>query len=708
MANLEYKTPNHRLNEIFSKELPSRYCTSHINIQSDILGDTEVDESIRLATECHSLSLSRRVKDIGDGYALSSKKLPSSFKASQRSQLKQTRENQRAESSIFSDGDTLTCIAHSFICLGSKQDDALANIEVFAISREHQALPFNPTSPTNNNSKPSHAKTKSETSISGLSLSDSVKEDVASNVPEDVHRMTVSCQLLIKTRYSVQSNASFDKEAINDATKHDTRAKQHKTMTEIVSLDFRPSIVHLRELSITSDSIESRDTMRIPTIGIYVASSDDNRLRLYCATRKSLTERYDGGHHSVNTTCFSLTSLSIDRANQDELDENPGDNFVFNSSITALDTLGEDKLAVALFDGTIHIMSYLLKHTGSLGCIKCQVQCSTFFVDGPVITLHFGVLNLEDICSRTNQQPVSNVFLVAGSLCGFACVLYEKTDWQTSESAAPSYGGPLPIVDELYDPSHGNEDCVTSVHTCCSNTANPMIAIGTQRGRILLFQRTTDKKYAFDETAFVREAKSKQEYLASKAAEIKSEIDSVRSYKETLQMEPEGLETSIIELNSEFDLLQTNELSNEMLGVTEYDDQSEEFIGDVHIEPFLLLSRIQSLESELSEIRDKITTTEAKIVNLESSLQSVVAELQNSRNATSTALQLSLAKMHRYELVCKHDLPYPIHGLHFHLGDLIVFTRRTIHLFYKPWSSSAFVEKRLALFEKKLAAMLKI
>ena len=671
-----------------------------MSTHSDNPCGVDTDATIRLATERHSFRLSRSVKDIGDGYALSSKKLPTYFKPSLQSQPKQSRGNQNAGSSIFNDDDILTSIAHSYVHLGSQDEDALASIEVFAISCEHQALSFNPTSPTNNNSKPSHAKTKSETSISGLSLTESVKEDLGSNITEDVPRVVLSYYLLIKTRYIVENNASNDMGALNDVT------KKYKTMTEIAPLDFRPSIVHLRELSVKSDTVESHGTL-ISAIGIFITSPNDNRLRLYVATRKSVAEQCKGGQHPVKSPCFSLASLSFDRMTQDESDEHPVDPFIFNSSITALDTFGEERLAVALFDGTIHIMSYYLKYTGSLDCIKCHMHCSTFIVDGPVITVHFGLLNTDDTPSRAIQMPLSNVFLVAGSLCGFVCLFYEKTNRQNHQTCVlPSYGGPISIVDELYDPSHGNEDCVVSVHVCCLNHANPTIAIGTQRGRILVFQRIIDEKYAFDETAFFCEAKSKQDCLVSKIAEIQSEIDSVSCYMEDLQMKPQGLETSIVELYRELELLQTStEASNEMLGNID-DDQSDEFIGDIQIEPFLLISRIQSLESELSDIRDEIRIIETKMVGLESELKITQNELQSSKNDTIATLQLSFAKMHRYELVSYHNLPYPVYGMHYHLGDLIVLTRCTIHIFYKIWSSGSFVEERLASFEKKIAAML--
>ncbi len=86
------------------------------------------------------------------------------------------------------------------------------------------------------------------------------------------------------------------------------------------------------------------------------------------------------------------------------------------------------------------------------------------------------------------------MFLVAGSLCGFACAFYES--FSSSGGGAEGDGrsrrfeGPFLVVDGLYDArGEGYEDCVTSVHACRGAGDRAAIAVGTQGGRVLMFQQ---------------------------------------------------------------------------------------------------------------------------------------------------------------------------------------------------------------------------
>ncbi|KAL3803207.1 hypothetical protein HJC23_003482 [Cyclotella cryptica] len=1065
---------NHQLTEVFCVELPSPSCKNHIGSRVDT--DTgshhsclPIQTPLRLATQRHCLTVSRRDASSdggrhtsslggGDEYSVSVKSLPASKGSGceGRHSSKQRRGERKASHTTNEEGNRCVCLSHSSLSLNSNEDDLNA-VEVFALARtphpsENQRSSSNAVEPASD-SKPSHVKSASEMTAGGNSISESVKDiDAGTAIHEGVPVHASKYYLLVTTKFSTrQMNGGMDsmntneKLQLKEDTKRSTKTIRNKTIIENIPLNFRPSIVHITELHVSAGNKDI-----ISTIGIFVTSSDDNKLRLYVAARRSLHERYLGGQHPVKPPCFTLSTLCFDAYSQQD-DVRSGDPFIFCSLITALDTLytNDDlhrppvnKLAISLFDGTIHIISYFLKKveqqtrrqsgdiTGAktdstkssidLQEMSCQLHFSTFLVDGPVTTLHFGRLNLAQICLQTNQQPISSLFLVAGSLCGFACLFYEvppsnHTSVGISQDTAafPCFDGPLPLVDELYDPVHENEDCVTAVHACCSNDSRPMIAVGTHRGRVLLFERTTDPMYAFDESSFLIEAASKQAEVISKMADTSSEIDGFQSAKAVLKLESEILERSITELQCELDTLAksappyeepadeeipieenvndtsdigksinlkskseaepatslkpahddalhheptcdvtegeqeempngagdwinseskseagaisvlkpvyddalhneptcdvegeqstdegipvegnvddcldsrdsikcesrkeagaitslkpinddsllnrrghelmcdveenlsaderipieenvdrcSNEVdlinteskaktsltpvnddalqnhkghellcdveegqsadeqkpmeanidafldighsintesikeadripslepvneNNHLSGAEEDDGDevdieeqtiSEEFIGDIKYdtdvnlaknpslsqntndlpdsgmmtsscpsneESSLLLSRIQQVESELATVQEGIFHHERMIAELNSSLNSLRCKLDSIKNDTTNTLAFSQRKMHRYRVVCQYQLPYPINGMHYHFGKLLVFTRRSVHIIQKTLRDDASVEDALILFEKKLGGILEL
>ncbi|KAL3773286.1 hypothetical protein ACHAWO_003768 [Cyclotella atomus] len=670
--------PSHQLKEIYCTELPSRFVRSRISSKT-------ADEAIRLATENHRVTLEHRDGKVGEEYSISTKRLASK----KNGKSKEVKEDKETCSTAINGEEICTCVSHSSLSLKSKLDGILIDsVEAFAIAREYRPQ-SNSAAPTNE-AKPSHVKSKSETSIGGVSITDSLKDDAGSTVHDEANGKTLSYELLVNFR-------------ITRDTELAAKTTRQRSMSETISLSFCPSIIHIAELSISTGDKESGKDQIVPVIGIYVSRSDDNRLRLYIATKQSLDEKVNDNHGPVKSPCFILASLSFHptniETNDDATNQTASDLFTFCSSITALDTLNENRLAVALFDGTIHIMTYYLHHSGSLPSLDCRVTRSMFIIDGPVVTLHFGELNMAQICAETNHEHMSSTFLVAGSLCGFACLFYEArqpcsgvigSGNNEQSNAALCFDGPLLLVDDLYDPNHCNEDCITAVCVCCLGDAKPMIAIGTQRGRILLFQRTTDPKYAFDESSFLSDAALEQTKLCRRVAETQSEIDILQSDCIGLRAESERALLSIAELESELESLESNLMSdgqhddNSNASDGE-DDQSVEFIGDIQAESFLLQSRINVLKDECSGAQERLQSNETKISDLYSSLLTLESELNETKTATIATLHSYVRKMHRYELTCQQGVPYPIQGLYFHREKLLTFTRRTVHVFHKTW-----------------------
>ncbi len=363
-------------------------------------------------------------------------------------------------------------------------------------------------------------------------------------------------------------NSENNMERISDAEERialevEEAESQSQVITRVdkITVDFRPVLVYVGDLYFKSDDLNEN---RNRVIGIFLTSADDNKLRLFIASCEKLRSWCMKKVHN-NISCFDQVSLSnaFDSLKSNE----PQDPFVFPSQIMSLATcvaikrtavwndcgeiqfLGREagsagdianKLAVACYDGTICVYTYNLDMaTGSKGSTTdghlsnktddsksissvlriINLEQSTLVVDGPVVALHFGNATVPAF-NGTDEVTESN-FLVVGSLCGFACLFYELP--RNAPDTAVEFCGPVTIVDGLYD-SHGEgfDDCVTAVHACCSEGAQLMIAVGTQSGRVLLFQPVLPIKVYCKATTEKKHAKMK--YLRGKIEELRDEI----------------------------------------------------------------------------------------------------------------------------------------------------------------------------------------
>lgn len=96
---------------------------------------------------------------------------------------------------------------------------------------------------------------------------------------------------------------------------------------------------------------------------------------------------------------------------------------------------------------------------------------------------------------------------------------------------------------------------------------------------------------------------------------------------------------------------------------------------------------------------------EMKIAELNSSLRNLRCKVGNIKNDTMYKLNFLQKKMHWYGLVCQNQLPYPINGIQFDPGELLVIRRRTFHILQKTLSNDASVKDALILFENNLAGI---
>jgi hypothetical protein len=549
----QYNRPAHQYKEVFTAELPSP-CNLYLSCKGAIATNpsrvSTTSTVSRFATEHHSIKLLKQGcgtssvnhhKSGGDDYSLSVERLPSASTRAQPSRRShQSKSKGRTSKKTQKDGatpanDSAACVAHSYLQLGQSSQTETCNhpssIEVFAmvrvthwldsqtghssntVSSSNEAKPTAPgVSVDNINASVQGKQAKSEGGTDSGTEQHSTEmagENKGSAVqPSDEKATIPNYYLLIKSRStSIQSNET----------------KSITATMETIPLTSRPTLVYATELCVATEKSMST------TVGIFVANADDDTLRLYLASDDTWLT-----HFAELTSVFdqsSVTSSGSERGDNSFNDrlEKP---LTFLSSIMAMDACTTDslddmrcnRLAISCYDGTIRILTYQLKRqikqsekgdlaedvsgaTASTSTSNIRVhnlRCSTFLVDGPIVTLRFGTTSpIIRIDKSGNDEDVSTIpsstlFLVVGSLCGVACLFYEvplPPDDRTGNE--PCFDGPLTIVDGLYDTSEGGyEDCVTTVCVCSDVSSRQIIAVGTQGGRMLLFRRLQLPEYS--------------------------------------------------------------------------------------------------------------------------------------------------------------------------------------------------------------------
>ena len=114
---------------------------------------------------------------------------------------------------------------------------------------------------------------------------------------------------------------------------------------------------------------------------------------------------------------------------------------------------------------------------------------------------------------------------------------------------------------------------------------------------------------------------------------------------------------------------------------------------------------MSSIKAELDEVELSCSNCSSMISRLQSSIDSLTHKLNDLSVPPQQESRL-LRKMHRYEYLSEHKLPYPIQGIGgsnvTQKGDLecYITTRQTIHIF--RILSSQMVDAAAASLEKKL------
>mmetsp|Transcript_6321 Transcript_6321/g.15727 ORF Transcript_6321/g.15727 Transcript_6321/m.15727 type:complete len:817 (-) Transcript_6321:24-2474(-) len=740
---------------------------------------------MRFATERHSLALLRKdgIQRRGDGYYLSVSHLPSSPSVASRKDAEKDAIRQKlAEKKSTATSTTKdseenkvdVCLGHSSVFCqmpdishsdennGSFQSDQYqeSSVEVFAMMKNtppaDNANSKEQKSSDNNSltTHGSHSISVSEAGkdaggdITDQKLTSAVDATTGSSARneggENGPASSSNYYLLVRTR--ILPEKMMERET-NDQTMHDLyidgvlQSGSHKpsltssrinSMVETIPLDFRPMSAHAAVLHIASTDAKSEPSCP-SAVGIFVASADDNRLRLYVSTKKAL-QRSTLEPHTQNKPCFSVVSLNhitaaSDVPGFDMSDKSMSEPLLFSTPIMAIETCvtGEvyppslsgneeksvmelNRLAIACYDGNVRILTYQLKTDRDDDSVLHfhQLRSSAFIVDGPVVSLRFGGVSTPPEFQLPEPSPL---YLVAGSLCGFACIFYEITLPLSEENSQSSrthfFDEPVTVVDGLYDAQReGYEDSVT----CVGVTQNQMILVGTQGGRVLLFKRCQkDSK--------TQNMNDKKDMCLSLISQREREMSKLRS--ERVEMEHEAAALNGIISDMRIKIQDVTHMLNETKSEKIVLNTASEKCDTRESIPSDELSHFQTMkasETELSFLEQNMLAYEAK----ESEILSNVGTLKKRFDGERTTLlrqgvihSRGTRRIHRYKFLWDCHLPYPIYGITSAdfdgSGDeVFVSTRRSFHIFRQYYANIDAVEVHglASITEEKIAKLL--
>lgn len=712
--------------ETFRSELPSP-CTVHLSgKQTCAVERHHGGGSIRLkfATENHSIALVKRIANNKaggeDGYSLSHTRM-----RPPRRNNRSTNDNdeEKKEERNDTDRSSFRCLAHSMI---------LGGVEVFAMEGRRQTENANNT------------VTNCDNEVATSSIYGAGNDGGDAIATTSHHRRQTSVDTTVtasnqSSAINVDNAVAANVGAVGNM-KYWLVVKDCSTnnVLSTILLDNRPMLVHLAEIDISTidnggeeesndDEDESNDmsdgsNFSPKAIGIFISSVDENTPRLYIATKEALRMRMRRDDEDQSDgPCFVVVSL-IDQIvvthddNDSSMSEQP---LTLSTPIMAMDTIVTDVnpnkcskkmnyLAISCYDGMVRILTYRLIWNNKLpdnanGNIYlprlCPLRCSSFFVDGPVASLHFSITTVLSDIPLSQQSP--SLFLVAGSLCGFACLFYESSQPTRSSNKVGSvdryFDGPVTVVDGLYDGREGGyEDCVTSVHVVCHLAeGGRMIAVGTQGGRVLLFAWCEDEKRRF---AVIRDdiitARHEKDESTHRLDQIKEQISGLQTEKDEMGMKASNLNTIISYLQGKLDRSLNSSTTDNRESVEEEKIQHDKIDCALNITQSISNYEmgLKAVESELASLQQNMYGHACRIEELSSVVIDLVRQI-DEKNDDIARRELQLPqmarKLHRYKIICEKHLPYPIHGIASYVyheegdvgRDILVSTRRSFHVF---------------------------
>jgi len=660
---------------------------------------------MRYATEYHAITISQKndIKHIrGDAYHLSEHQLPVPASLSDAKKKDDTKKSSEDNNNV----DDVTCIAHSSVCWG-EDTDTVGSMEVFAMMRNSTVSNvenYNDNSTIDHNSLTTATLADERQESAAVTSGDTTILSDPSDTPPAISKNT-DIKSTSSTYYLITKSRGTNSKVI-----------------ETIPLSYRPLSIHATELHVTTDN-SGTDTS---VIGIFVSSVVDNKLHLYVTSKCILQQKKSTNEHSFLQVSLNDTvtlDSEVPTEYDFEEDDTTNDPFLFSSPIMAMDTcitneeqledsdMKVNRLALACYDGRVRILTYQLKTTvkqedsdsSSIIDISslevCHKRCSSFLVDGPISSLHF---SLTARSSNPKLLISPSLFLIAGSLYGFACIFYESALPQES-----FFNGPTLVVDGLFNASDDCEDSVTSVHAYSLADGKQMIVVGTQGGRILLFGQCL-KERARWEDKLIR-AKQDRDDLLDQIGQKEKEILKLQSENELMDINAIGTTASISKMQIEIDELESaaaqittiedttansSDLEHTDQGSGEYIEEKSEPTRDED-ESNLDIHGMSSLQTKMEDFQEKLASLQQDINDNTLKIASLTSDLDALRSKSKVyerqVIDCTLNPgSHRYRFLYEYHLPYPIHGITSskssaeHKGegrDILVSTRRGFHVF---------------------------
>jgi len=314
------------------------------------------------------------------------------------------------------------------------------------------------------------------------------------------------------------------------------------------------------------------------------------------------------------------------------------------------------------------------------------------------------------------------LFLLAGSLCGLAFLFYEvpppstaRIDDGNTAQVCSLFEGPVVVVDGLYDADkEGFEDCVTAVHVMRYYDVT-ILAVGTQGCRLLMFQQQLQQNRSAENEA--RKGRDKRKTLLTAEIESKTEeMMHLSTERDRLTNVVSDLRQKLLDVENndqEEDVLHGDAIIISRSGSGIESDECEDDVKADQVKKDCIsiapkVERLKSIKAEIDDMEQSCSNCTSKI----SQLQSLIDDLTDKLNEIDLDVpsplldSKSVRKLHRYEYLWEHKLPYPIQGIGSAVctqsGDLecYITTNQTIHIF--RLLSSQMVEAAATSLERKI------
>mmetsp|Transcript_42985 Transcript_42985/g.64814 ORF Transcript_42985/g.64814 Transcript_42985/m.64814 type:complete len:425 (+) Transcript_42985:685-1959(+) len=355
------------------------------------------------------------------------------------------------------------------------------------------------------------------------------------------------------------------------------------------------------------------------------------------------------------------------------------------------------------------------------------VDVATFVVDGPIVSLHLSMSppppsSLNTFMNHHYRQHVhrQDIYLVVGSLCGFACFFrqivqntnnsnnicstttptafameqeeQEQYNATTNENTFfpfhHDWDGPYVIVDGLWNGKLDVEDGVLSVckFPFGGTISGTAIAVGTHSGRVLLFEPVIDEvsRVKKEEEEERKEGEEKEDVSINKGDDDVGVSGGVGKYEKKENDDKDNVKTKIIDEGEDEIVVSQNTLEESNDERNNCDDNNEDG-SEENKEEKIAKDKDENNTDDISDKhedgRDTIET-----VNSIAATPPPYHEPQPCANISTSPPPLPPSPP-RYKLFWRCKLPYPIHGLALEdvdgdgLTELLISTRRSVHVF---------------------------